>query len=232
MTTPKNPRLPVRLGPIGRRVSERLHQIRTGKSWTLRVLEAELASIKHPISNDGLSKIETGKRRVDVDDLVALAIALDVTPSRFLLPDGKPGDMVQLTENVTVSWVRAWSWAAGHMSLSPPGTSLSNRVKPVSPAFAELTEAVEGSKWMEANAPLTAHYRRPLAGEAVMDYMDDLYAVKKAVEAASERVPANVLESYLSHLAKVQRDRDDDGQLPPPQRESSENKDRSSTDQR
>jgi hypothetical protein len=44
-----------------------------------------------------ISKIETTDRRIDVDDLVALAVALDTTPNRLLLPGAVSGtDDVEL----------------------------------------------------------------------------------------------------------------------------------------
>src|SRR3954454_23683106 len=82
-----------------------------------------------PILASGLGKIESGERRVDVDDLVALAVALDVSPVRLLLPrptseeaeaaslDARevdlhraagPADFV-LPSGGSVPWTRAWS---------------------------------------------------------------------------------------------------------------------------
>ncbi len=39
-----------------------------------------------PIPPLGLTRIRDGKRRIDVDDLIALALALDVSPAVLLLP--------------------------------------------------------------------------------------------------------------------------------------------------
>jgi len=68
----------------------------------------------------GLSRIERFERRVDVDDLVALAIALGTTPTRLMLPrDNSPGTDVALTSEVTVPANLAWSWARGDAPLEP-----------------------------------------------------------------------------------------------------------------
>lgn len=75
---------PVKLGPVGQRVMLNLLEVRREARLTLRELEAKLAAGDNPISTDGLSKIEIGKRRVDVDDLVALAAALGIPESRLL----------------------------------------------------------------------------------------------------------------------------------------------------
>lgn len=50
---------------------------------TLRDLSERLAETR-PMGHSTLSEIENGARRVDVDDLVALATALDVTPYQLL----------------------------------------------------------------------------------------------------------------------------------------------------
>lgn len=125
--TASTSRQPVKLGPVGRRVAERLKAIRSGDEnspgLSLRALEKTLKEIGHPISNDGLSKIETGKRKVDVDDLVALAVALDVSPLTLLLPVdiGKDG-AVPLTEKRSVDAETAWEWMRVNKPLeTPPG---------------------------------------------------------------------------------------------------------------
>lgn len=49
-------------------------------------LSRKLAEMGREIPPLGLRRIETGERRVDVDDLVALALALDLSPLALLLP--------------------------------------------------------------------------------------------------------------------------------------------------
>lgn len=47
---------------------------------SLRDLSAQLDELGHRLLPSALSKIETGERRIDVDDLAALALALGSTP--------------------------------------------------------------------------------------------------------------------------------------------------------
>lgn len=51
---------------------------------------AELSRVLSELGRDipplGLRRIEAGERRVDVDDLVAFAVALGVTPATLLMP--------------------------------------------------------------------------------------------------------------------------------------------------
>jgi transcriptional regulator with XRE-family HTH domain len=54
-------------------------------------LSDRLVAVGRPILASGLSKIEAGTRRVDVDDLVALAEAMWATPDDLLTaPDAAP----------------------------------------------------------------------------------------------------------------------------------------------
>jgi transcriptional regulator with XRE-family HTH domain/tetratricopeptide (TPR) repeat protein len=72
--------------PISLRVRERLDQLRRERRLTLKALSARLGDLGRPMSISTLSKISNGGRRVDVDDLVALALALDVSPNKIIFP--------------------------------------------------------------------------------------------------------------------------------------------------
>lgn len=50
----------------------------------MRALSQRLSELGHPLLPSGITKIEQGKRGVDVDDLVALARALEVRPEQLL----------------------------------------------------------------------------------------------------------------------------------------------------
>src|SRR5690606_13923154 len=61
-------------------------------------------------------------RRVDVGDLVALAVALRVTPTRLLLPVDDPTGEAALTEKVSATQAEAWDWALGRRPITTPET--------------------------------------------------------------------------------------------------------------
>jgi transcriptional regulator with XRE-family HTH domain len=62
-----------------------------------------------------VTKIETQDRRVTVDELVALAAALGVSPVTLMLPARDSGP-VQLAENLTAQqWRTAWRWMHGEV---------------------------------------------------------------------------------------------------------------------
>ncbi len=82
-------------------------------------LSAALKELGQPIPPTGITRIEKGERRVDADDLVALAIALRVTPDALLLPPTLVGE-VDLTRGKTVAATVAWFWVTGKRALDVP----------------------------------------------------------------------------------------------------------------
>lgn len=69
----KNP-----LGPVGDQLRANIRTIREAHGFTYQWMADRLAEIGRPIPTLGLSRIENGERRVDADDLVALAQVLQV----------------------------------------------------------------------------------------------------------------------------------------------------------
>jgi len=102
-------------------VAENVRVLRRQEGLELAALSARLEGLGQPISVSGLSKLELGTRGVDVDDLVALAVALDVSPSRLLMsPTASRDKPVKLTPNTEASEEAAWNWMAGDRSLRWP----------------------------------------------------------------------------------------------------------------
>ncbi|MCC3653214.1 helix-turn-helix transcriptional regulator [Streptomyces sp. S07_1.15] len=111
----------IELGPTGRTVAANVKRLREGRGLTLRALSKALREKGRPLSADALNKIENGAseeprpiRRVDADDLVALAVALDVHPAALLLPHTAASDQTAIiTTAGEVPARRAWEWAHG-----------------------------------------------------------------------------------------------------------------------
>lgn len=81
----------VGLGPVGHTVRLLIKTIRLERRLRLADLSERLADRGHPLSMASLSQIETGGRRVDVDDLIAIAGALGVNPIELLsVPKTRP----------------------------------------------------------------------------------------------------------------------------------------------
>jgi transcriptional regulator with XRE-family HTH domain len=81
----------VEQGDTGHVVAAQIRRLRDEKRLSLQELSDRLAAVGRPILPSGLSKIEQGTRRVDVDDLVALADALGGVPSQLLEPYSRVG---------------------------------------------------------------------------------------------------------------------------------------------
>jgi 8-oxo-dGTP diphosphatase len=108
----------LQFGSIGRRVAKNLEELRRHRRLTQADLSGLLKRLGRPMSPETLSKMERPSRRIDVDDLVALAVALDTTPNRLLLPGNVSGEeLVELTPEVRVSALDAWKWATGDETL-------------------------------------------------------------------------------------------------------------------
>jgi transcriptional regulator with XRE-family HTH domain len=81
----------VELGEVGHTVKAQVRRLREQRELSLQALSDRLVTVGRPILPSGLSKIEAGTRRVDVDDLVALAEALGTVPDDLLTaPNAAP----------------------------------------------------------------------------------------------------------------------------------------------
>lgn len=63
-----------------------LPRFRGMRRMTMSDLSEKLAELGRPMSVPTLSAVENGKRRIDVDDLVYLSVALDVSPVALMMP--------------------------------------------------------------------------------------------------------------------------------------------------
>lgn len=109
----------------GDRVAANVRELRRRQELSLEELSQRLEDLERPIGMKTLSKLELGGRRVTVDDLVALALVLDVNPNALLLPALPPDDETPLTGAVAAPWWRVWEWATGERPLDDRGQTLS-----------------------------------------------------------------------------------------------------------
>jgi transcriptional regulator with XRE-family HTH domain len=107
----------------GTRVARNVQTLRKLRGLTVRDLSARMGKIGRPVLPSGITKIEQGHRRVDADDLVALAVALEVTPNRLLLTEEAREDhRVALADKVGRSEADVWRWATGECPLPRRGS--------------------------------------------------------------------------------------------------------------
>jgi transcriptional regulator with XRE-family HTH domain len=106
---------PVQRGAAADAVSANVKRLRSEQNLGLRALSDRLEKIRPSLRHSTIDAIERGTRRVDVDDVLALALALGVSPATLLFP-GMPGaaDPAAEVETAGVAHkVRAdelWHW--------------------------------------------------------------------------------------------------------------------------
>lgn len=120
-----SPRQVIQLGPSGRNVAANVQARRHALGLTFREMSEQLEKLGQPIRQSGLVDIEASRRRVDADDLVALALVLRTTPNRLLgnpnVPvilrepevEDRPEDPVDVTPNLAAPWIEVWAWFYG-----------------------------------------------------------------------------------------------------------------------
>lgn len=74
------------IGPVGQHAAANVKTLREKRRLSYADLSRKLDELGRPIPPLGLRRIEAGERRIDVDDLAALALALEVSPLSILLP--------------------------------------------------------------------------------------------------------------------------------------------------
>ena len=102
-------------GPTGKTVAENVSRLMKARGLTTQGLSDRLSKLGRPIPATGITKIVQKKspRRVYVDDLMALALALDVTPLTLLLPGENLGARQSVTGDERIAGLY-WDWALGN----------------------------------------------------------------------------------------------------------------------
>ncbi|MGW3663726.1 helix-turn-helix domain-containing protein [Streptomyces sp. NPDC005141] len=107
----------------GENVRANVARLRKARGLTTYQLATALKAAGRAIPQSGISRIESGARRVDVDDLTALAVVFGVSPQALLLPlTDRPDENVEITGRGEVDALTAWEWGIGRLPLkTTPG---------------------------------------------------------------------------------------------------------------
>lgn len=177
-------------GPTSKRVSENIERLRKARGLSQAQLANKLTKVGRPMLDTAVSKMERGTRRVDVDDLVAIAIALNVTPIALLMPNQWDMEPVALTESFDLPAKTAWRWAEG---VGPATDFL------VGPEGAHSEEEIEANwkqheEYMQLSHPagrfsISGSVDRVMNGlRAAVDRLF-AYADEETADVAAKRVP-------------------------------------------
>src|SRR5271166_1492627 len=103
------------LGPTGVTVAHNIRKRREHLRLGYTEVSKLLRDLGHTIAPLSLRRMEEGARRVDVGDLVAISIAMQISPLALLLPiEGsrivEKGDQLEAD--------RIWAWARGQQPLA------------------------------------------------------------------------------------------------------------------
>lgn len=107
---------PNKFGPIGRLVAENVQDLRERSRLKQADVVERLSEQGVKMLKTTLSKIENGQRSITVDELVALAYVLEVSPLVLLLP--RENVSYQVTPEETASARLVYEWMIGE--LRPP----------------------------------------------------------------------------------------------------------------
>ncbi|GAA4374167.1 helix-turn-helix domain-containing protein [Paeniglutamicibacter cryotolerans] len=106
------------IGPSGQTVALNLKRMREAQKLTYTEVSRKLESIGRAISPLAVRRMEDGDRRVDVDDLVALSVALNVAPVTLLMPNTDARDeTVQMTGISDHEAEEVWKWVRADRKL-------------------------------------------------------------------------------------------------------------------
>ena len=104
----------IKAGDLGSQVADTIRHIREKRRLPYTELSERLTQLGRPIPVLGLRRIEKGERRVDVDELAALAEALEVPAVLLLFPIGQPGaEQVEILPGVSLPLEPALAWFIG-----------------------------------------------------------------------------------------------------------------------
>ncbi|CAN5381415.1 hypothetical protein BH09ACT6_BH09ACT6_18780 [soil metagenome] len=101
------------IGVTGREVARNVKRVRLAAGLTQQEVSQYLAELGRPIPVASIGKIESADRRVEVDDLMSLAIALGVTPITLLLPHAKSANEAIKVTGYPGRAREIWEWASG-----------------------------------------------------------------------------------------------------------------------
>lgn len=110
MDEPKKTAPSTRLGPAGEAVRANVRRLRDAQGVSAAELSKKLDSLDRPIPLIGIQRIEAGTRRVDADDLVALAVVLGVSPITLLMPHTPDRDERLPIAGVKMAAAALWDW--------------------------------------------------------------------------------------------------------------------------
>lgn len=161
--------------------------------WTQRALADTLEAMGHPFPQTRVARLEVGRRSISVDDLVALASALNTSPLSLLAGAFDPGDeLVAPTTRQVVSRERYRRWLRGSGPLPKVVAWESNSGETWSSSY---RRAVTDEAWIEMQRTSLR-----LATAALDDILE-------AIEGVLDQIPGAERDAIAAAVGRFDRRR-------------------------
>lgn len=153
----------IELGHTGYTVASNIALFRVKRGWKLADLSERMTAVGRPMTGNTLSSIENLTRRADVDDLVAISAALEVSPAALLMPqvdDDEDGGIAWLIPTsaepdpgedgvASIQSGQFWHWLVADAPLDAPLFTDTGR------------DEFEVESWRRKQVPPFAHRMKP-----------------------------------------------------------------------
>jgi transcriptional regulator with XRE-family HTH domain len=105
---------------VTREIAQRMRELRGKRGLTGAGLGERMTGLGVPWDRSIVANLESGRRRsVTVDELLALALALNCPPMYLLIPPDAPGEPYAVTPAVSESRRNVAAWFAGEGPILP-----------------------------------------------------------------------------------------------------------------
>lgn len=191
-------------------------------------MSRQLKGVGREIPPLGLRRLEAGERRVDVDDLMAIAVVLDVAPLRLLMPPTASSVIdAEATGTGVHSTSELWNWAKGFWRPGDAGrASWRFRIRSSPRTVLSRSERIDSRKaWVDSRrlelerevtlAELDLDHNDPAPGvmESILDRRHEIQILEmldieddSAFDEIGEADPAPPSPEELAGLLREERD--------------------------
>lgn len=177
------------IGPTGDTVRSNIEMLRKGEGLTYAEMSRQLSEAGRDIPPLGLRRLEAGERKVDVDDLMALAVVLDVAPIRLLMPSTWS---TAIDAEATGTGVRStqdlWNWARGYSPLGEAGpASIKFRRRSAPRSVLTKRERIDARKaWVDSRIDELENEIRSAADD--YDHRDPMPGIPSYISSRREEI--------------------------------------------
>lgn len=191
------------ISATGKQVAANVARLRGGMQY--KELSEKLAEVGRPITPMGLKRLESGERKVDVDDLMALAIVFDVSPLTLLLPESGSRE---ITAEVT-GYPHAlgsnvlWEWARGDAPIELKSSGLK---KAVAMFRGRARPSVIDKRLVEENGSLQTQVRIEHFSRAWESFLNGLKRLQENGTTSVEGIQAVADELSGEELSELRED--------------------------